>query len=81
MKSKVSESKVKLLSIRQAAQLVEGLTEYRLRKLCISGELPCFKSGNKHLINEEVLLEFLAKPQNKTQKEGENDKNRPLCSP
>lgn len=64
MKGKKTETKVKLLSIKQASMLVEGLTEYRIRKLCTSGELPCFKSGHKYLINELVLLDYINKPQN-----------------
>lgn len=45
-------NKVKLLTIKQASQIVEGITEY-----CISSELPCFKAGKKYLINETVLLQ------------------------
>lgn len=49
-------NKSKLLTIKQASQIVEGITEYRIRQMCISGELPCFKAGKKYLINENVLL-------------------------
>lgn len=49
--------KAKLLTIKQAAQVVDGITEYRIRQMCISGELPCFKAGKKYLINENVLLQ------------------------
>ena len=49
-------NKAKLLTIKQASQIVEGITEYRIRQMCISGELPCFKAGKKYLINENVLL-------------------------
>lgn len=64
MKSQTPETKVKLLSIKQAAKLVEGLTEHRIRQLVTSGELPCFKSGLKYLINEQVLLDFISAPHN-----------------
>ena len=50
------DNKAKLLTIKQAAQVVEGITEYRIRQLCISGELPCFKAGKKYLINEKTLM-------------------------
>lgn len=50
-------NKAKLLTIKQAAQVVDGITEYRIRQMCISGELPCFKAGKKYLINENVLLQ------------------------
>lgn len=49
-------NKAKLLTIKQASQIVEGVTEYRIRQMCINGELPCFKAGKKYLINENVLL-------------------------
>jgi len=52
-------TKVKLLTIKEAAKLIEGLTEYRIRQLCLSGELPCFKAGKKYLINENALLRLV----------------------
>lgn len=48
-------NKAKMLTIKQAANVVEGITEYRIRQMCISGELPCFKAGKKYLINENAL--------------------------
>ena len=47
--------KAQMLTIKQAAQVVEGITEYRIRQMCITGELPCFKAGKKYLINEKTL--------------------------
>lgn len=47
--------KKKILTIKQASQLIDGLTEYRIRQMCISGELPCFMAGKKYLISEEML--------------------------
>ena len=44
-----------LLTIKEAAQLIEGLTEYRIRQMCKSGQLPCFMAGKKYLISEEAL--------------------------
>ena len=49
------EYKEKLLTIKEAAELIEGLTEYRIRQLCISGELKCFKAGRKYLFTERNL--------------------------
>ena len=46
----------KVLTIKEAAQLIEGLTEYRIRQMCISGQLPCFMAGKKYLISEEALM-------------------------
>lgn len=52
-------TKVKLLTIKEAAHLVDGLTEYRIRQLCLSGKLPCFKAGKKYLINENSLIRLV----------------------
>ena len=49
-------TKRKVLTIKEAAKLIEGLTEYRIRQMCISGDLPCFKAGKKYLISEEALM-------------------------
>lgn len=45
--------------MKEAAQVVDGITQYRIRQMCISGELPCFKAGKKYLINENVLLQTI----------------------
>ena len=50
------EDKLRLLTIKQAAKVIDGLTEFRIRQLCRSGELPCFKSGRKYLIDEKALI-------------------------
>ncbi len=48
-------NKSQMLTIKQAAKVVEGITEFRIRQMCITGQLPCFKAGRKYLINEKVL--------------------------
>lgn len=53
------ETKIVMLTIKEAAALVDGLTEYRVRELCRSGKLPCFMAGKKYLINKEILHKFL----------------------
>jgi hypothetical protein len=50
---------VKMLTINQAAEVVPGLTKYRIREMCIKGELLCIKAGKKYLICESVLIRFL----------------------
>ena len=45
-----------LLTINEAAALVDGLTPFRVREWCKSGELPCIMAGGKHLINQSALL-------------------------
>ena len=49
-----------MLTIKEAAALVDGLTEYRIRELCKSGELPCFRAGKKYLINKDILYKYLS---------------------
>ena len=48
--------KRKLFTIKEAAEQIDGLTEYRVRQMCIKGEIPCFKAGRKYLISEEALI-------------------------
>lgn len=48
-----------LLTIRQASKLVDGLTEYRIRRLIKNNELPYIKSGNRVLINEQEIYNYL----------------------
>ena len=55
-----TETEITMLTIKQAASLVQGLTEYRVRELCKTGELPCFKVGKKYLINKDILYKFLS---------------------
>jgi excisionase family DNA binding protein len=59
MKDITITNKPTMLTIKQAAALVDGLTEFRVRELCKSGELPCFRAGKKYLINKEILHKFL----------------------
>ena len=56
----MTETKITMLTIKEAAALVDGLTEYRVRQLCKSGELPTVKAGKKYLINKDILLGFLS---------------------
>ena len=49
-----------MLTIKQAATLFDGLTEYRVRELCKSGQLPCIMAGKKYLINKDTLYKFLS---------------------
>jgi hypothetical protein len=47
--------KKRVLTINEAAKLIDGLTPFRVRQMCISGQLPCFMAGRKYLIYEENL--------------------------
>jgi hypothetical protein len=53
------KQRASMLTIKAAAALVDGLTPYRIRQMCINGELPCIKAGKKYLINPSVLLDFI----------------------
>jgi hypothetical protein len=59
MNTNENETKVRVLTIKQAAEKVEGLSAYRIRQLCKSGVLPCIMAGRKYLISEYVLLDFI----------------------
>ena len=49
----------KLYTIPEAASLVDGLTEYCVRKMCRDGTLKTFRSGRKYLIDKEDLFKVL----------------------
>lgn len=52
-------SKKKVLTIKEAAQLIDGIGEYRIRTMCKSGQLRAFKAGKKYLIAESDLYEAI----------------------
>lgn len=52
-------AKKRLLTIKEAAELIDGITEYRVRQMCKSGQLPCFKAGRKYLINADTLYKVV----------------------
>lgn len=53
----IEDTRKKLLTIKEAAELIDGLTEYRVRQMCKSGQLRCFKAGKKYLINADALYQ------------------------
>ena len=55
----MTNNKQKMLTINEAAALVDGLTPYRIRQMCIEGAIPHIKAGKKYLINQERLLAFI----------------------
>ncbi len=48
--------KIKLLTVREAAEMIDGLSEYRIRKLVKEGVIPSFMSGNKILMSKDALV-------------------------
>ena len=55
----MAENKIIMLTIKEAAALVEGLTEYRVRQMCINDQVPHIMAGKKYLINKETFLRSL----------------------
>jgi len=52
---------IRMLTINEAAERVPGLSKWRVRDMCIKGELPHIKAGKKYLKNEQVLVSYLTK--------------------
>ena len=54
-----NNTKITMLTIKEAAALVEGLTEYRVRQMCINNQIPHIMAGKKYLINRDKFLSYL----------------------
>ena len=54
-----NEERIVMLTIKEAAALVAGLTEYRVRQMCINDQVPHIMAGKKYLINKELFLRYL----------------------
>ena len=67
--------KKRVLTIKEAAELIDGLTEFRVRQMCISGQLPCFMAGRKYLIYEENLYKVVLGTDVSDNRLDENEKN------
>ena len=50
-------NKKKVLTIKEAAQVIDGINEFRIRQMCKSGQLRTIKAGKKFLIAESDLCE------------------------
>jgi excisionase family DNA binding protein len=50
------------MTIDEASKQVPGLSKWRIRELCLSGQLPSIKAGRKHLINATTLYDFVSNP-------------------
>ena len=55
----MEEKKITMLTIKEAAALVEGLTEYRVRQMCINDQVSHIMAGKKYLINKDIFLRYL----------------------
>ena len=54
-----NENRIVMLTIKEAAALVDGLTEYRVRQMCINNQVPHIMAGKKYLINRDLFLRYL----------------------
>ena len=54
-----NEERIVMLTIKETAALVEGLTEYRVRQMCINDQVPHIMAGKKYLINKDLFLRYL----------------------
>ena len=54
-----SEARIVMLTIKEAVALVDGLTEYRVRQMCINDQVPHIMAGKKYLINKELFFRYL----------------------
>ena len=52
-------TKVVMLTIKEAAELVDGLSPYRVRQICLTNQIPYITAGRKYLINKELFLNYL----------------------
>ena len=57
------ERKPRLLTLKQAAELIDGLTEYRLRQICQSGDIKYHKFGKKFMVSERTILDYFGEIQ------------------
>ena len=48
-----TETKIVMLTIKEAAALVEGV-----RQMCINDQVPHIMAGKKYLINKELFLRY-----------------------
>jgi hypothetical protein len=56
--------KPRLLTLKEAAKLIDGLTEYRVRLMCVRGEVKYHKFGNKYMVSERAILEHFGEAVN-----------------
>ena len=54
-----SEARIVMLTIKEAVALVDGLTEYRVRQMCINDQVSHIMAGKKYLINKDLFLRYL----------------------
>ena len=49
---------MKLLTLKEASKLIDGLTVFRIRTLCRERKIKYHKFGNKFMVLEKDLLDY-----------------------
>ena len=49
----------RMYSIKEAAKLIGGISEYRIREMCKDGSLPCLRAGKKFMISEANIKRYI----------------------
>jgi hypothetical protein len=57
----MDKEKLRLLTLKDAAGLIEGLTVWRVRLLVKSGAVKSYRFGNKYMVLEKSLLDYFSK--------------------
>ena len=57
---KENTNKPRLFPLKEAATLIDGLTEYRLRILCRENAIKFYMFGNKYMVSEKVVMEYFS---------------------
>ena len=52
--------KPRLLTLKQAAELIDGLTAYRIRQMCLSNSIKYHRFGSKYMVSESEILKIFA---------------------
>lgn len=53
-----ADRRPRLLTLKEAAKLIDGLTEYRVRMMCKNGKIKYYRFGNKYMISEREILKY-----------------------
>ena len=64
MPTKAPATSVKMLTIKECIELVEGISEHSVRMLIAQGKIKAFRTGEgvrgKYLVNKESLLSYFS---------------------
>lgn len=52
----MQENSRKVMTVKAAAALSEGLSEYRLRQMCLNRQVECIRAGRKILVTEAAVM-------------------------